>query len=82
MSNFGKIKRISDDRLMPCPFCGEDGEVVIYTKSDGIEKYYVGCTNEKCGCELVRDPFYDLDKCMEAWNTRRLVKEDGQWVVK
>ena len=73
-------RSFKDNRLLPCPFCGEDAEVGWYTEEGKKDKYYVGCCSSGC-CEL-NDVFYDLNRLIDAWNNRRLVKEDGQWIVK
>lgn len=73
------FKTIKTDRLLPCPFCGEDAEIG-WCKEDGKhERFYVGCSRDNC-CELDQ-AFFDLDKCIDAWNTRKLIKEDEKWII-
>lgn len=67
---FSRIKNFADDRLLPCPFCGEDAEIGWYKDGDK-DKFYVGCSNDKCGCEITgAEPFYDLEKAISVWNKR------------
>lgn len=70
-------KRIDDNRLLPCPFCGEPAAIWYFPQHDRPllkEAYYVGCTNDNCGCEIEKPgAFKSLDEAVEAWNRR--VKE-------
>ena len=67
---FSKIKNFKDDRLLPCPFCGEDA-VIGWYNDDNREKFYVSCSNDKCLCEVTgQEPFKDLDTTIKVWNTR------------
>ena len=67
------MKQIDDPRLLPCPFCGEDA-AIWYFPIDGLrnhESYYVGCTNNNCGCELEHTGGYrTLEEAIEKWNRR------------
>lgn len=53
--------------LLPCPFCGGDGEMACFT-STSRERWYVGCSQENC-CEIDR-PYASREKAIEAWNHR------------
>lgn len=66
--------RIDDNRLLPCPFCGEPAAIWYFPTHDRPilkEAYYVGCTNDNCGCELEHPGGYkSLDDAVCAWNRR------------
>lgn len=67
------MKTIRDDRLKTCPFCGEDAEIGYFPPDESInarERFYVGCSNEECGCELIDREFKTLDAAIMAWNRR------------
>lgn len=72
-------KRIDDNRLLPCPFCGEPAAIWYFPQHDRPllkEAYYVGCTNDNCGCELDHPgAFKSLDDAVSAWNRRPLEQE-------
>lgn len=67
--------RIDDKRLLPCPFCGEPAAIWYFPQHDRPllkEAYYVGCTNDNCGCELDHPgAFKSLDDAVSAWNRRK-----------
>ena len=66
--------QIDDKRLLPCPFCGEPAAIWYFPQHDRPllkEAYYVGCTNDNCGCELDHPgAFKSLDDAVSAWNRR------------
>lgn len=68
-------KQIDDNRLLSCPFCGEPAAIWYFTQQDRQilkEAYYVGCTNDNCGCELEHPgAFKSLDDAVSAWNRRK-----------
>ncbi len=68
------MNKIDDERLKPCPFCGEDAAIWYFPQHDRPllkEAYYVGCTNDNCGCEIEKPgAFKSLDEAVEAWNRR------------
>lgn len=71
--------RIDDNRLLSCPFCGEPAAIWYFPQHDRPllkEAYYVGCTNDNCGCELDHPgAFKSLDDAVSAWNRRPLEQE-------
>ena len=74
------------NKLKPCPFCGEEGRIIIKTEgtfSDfGLYRSMVRCA--ECGVIVDRyekTPYAAEDRAIEAWNTRaertcRMVKPD------
>ena len=68
------MNKIDDERLKPCPFCGEPAAIWYFPQHDRPllkEAYYVGCTNDNCGCEIEKPgAFKSLDEAVEAWNRR------------
>lgn len=72
--------------LLPCPFCGEGGEMSYYTreKSPDPAGYMVEC----CSCSAHGEPFevqgempdrveYTKRKASDAWNTRAHHRGEG-----
>ena len=80
--------QIDDKRLLPCPFCGEPAAIWYFPQHDRPllkEAYYVGCTNDNCGCELEHPgAFKSLDDAVSAWNRRHKTPEQepktGEWI--
>lgn len=57
------------DKLMPCPFCGEENIFVGIDcrLMDGDSKQYsVRCSN----CYIGTIPYYDRNEAIKAWNRR------------
>lgn len=68
--------------LLPCPFCGEEAELAEY-KGKETSRWYVGCTNEKCGAELeLTGGFATRIQAEKSWNSRhdlRITAVIGKW---
>ena len=66
--------QISDKRLLPCPFCGEDAVIGYFKANEQIrarDAYYVGCSNDHCGCEIEHSGgFRTLEEAIGWWNRR------------
>lgn len=57
---------MSDERLLPCPFCGGEAKVAHeYTEAWKLE--YVMCF--RCGCST--PPAISEDTVIQIWNTRK-----------
>ncbi len=65
---------IHDKRLLPCPFCSEDATIGYYAADERLnakDAYYVGCSNDHCGCEIEHQGgFKTLEDAVSAWNRR------------
>ena len=68
------MTQINDPKLKPCPFCGEDAAIWFYPASERLncsDSYYVGCTNDNCGCEMEHQGGWKTyDDAVNAWNRR------------
>lgn len=53
-----------------CPFCGGEGEVHEYNSF----WYKAGCNNQKCFLYITAQVFNSKEKAVEAWNTRKPMK--------
>lgn len=66
--------QINDPKLLPCPFCGGDAALWYFSGTDrptSGEAYYVGCTNDHCGCEMEHPGGWKTaEAAREAWNRR------------
>jgi hypothetical protein len=60
-----------EQELLPCPFCGHDGE--LFDDRDGVT---VLCTNAACG-EVRPKPFPTDEAALAAWNTRIASQSEG-----
>lgn len=59
---------MDDNKLLPCPFCGDTYIRVHFTKGCN---YVVGCNSLGCVCLYTEGKlFNDVDKAVEAWNRR------------
>lgn len=68
------MTQINDPKLLPCPFCGEDAAIWYYPASERLNRsdsYYVGCTNDHCGCEMEHlGGWKTYEDAVNAWNRR------------
>lgn len=68
------MTQINDPKLLPCPFCGEDAALWYYPASERLNRkdsYYVGCTNDNCGCEMEHlGGWKTYEDAVNAWNRR------------
>lgn len=68
------MTQINDPKLLPCPFCGEDAAIWYYPASERLnckDSYYVGCTNDNCGCEMEHSGGWKTyEDAVNAWNRR------------
>lgn len=70
---------MSETKLLPCPFCGEEAELIdkieCYGHGDYEKEYYVRCSC--CGASI-SSGVYRLDDeskknhAIKAWNTRTI----------
>ena len=59
---------MSDEKLLPCPFCGGEAELMRFPKCD--RKYVVICENKQCMAS-VGNYSYTKEEAIKAWNTRK-----------
>lgn len=68
------MKTIYDNRLLPCPFCGEEAIIGYFPADERLAKreaFYVGCSNDNCACELEHPGgFKTLEEALAKWNRR------------
>lgn len=68
------MTQINDPKLLPCPFCGEDAAIWYYPAGERFtrkDSYYVGCTNDNCGCEMEHPGGWKTyEDAVNAWNRR------------
>lgn len=57
--------------LKKCPFCGE--EPIIKTVSGSA---YISCGNKNCYVHPMTEMYWDVQKAMRDWNTRKEEKKD------
>ena len=61
-------------KLLPCPFCGEEPQIVEikYQGCSSVEFYDIAC---ECGLSIGKQE--DLDDLIEQWNRRRATLAEG-----
>jgi len=56
-------------RLRPCPFCGDDAEVVVYYNSQLNElQYIVRCTSPSCFVAPQTEAARSMERAVAYWN--------------
>lgn len=60
------------DKLLPCPFCGEQPSISSYISESCNDRHLeVMCENEECGAsQYVGGEHLCDDRAINAWNTR------------
>lgn len=59
------------DELKPCPFCGEEGKIIVRKGKDGWrDRYSVLCDYEDGGCGAESGWYHYEAEAIEAWNRR------------
>lgn len=56
-----------NEELKPCPFCGGEAEIIIFSVEYGTVT--VGCTNEECDITMGKAFFTDKE-AIQHWNRR------------
>ena len=68
----GEENSMSKEKLLPCPFCGSEADIVINKTRQG-QTSNIMCTKCSCRKTLLKYPFYegDIEKdAIEDWNRR------------
>ena len=60
----------TEDRLKPCPFCGEEAILKRYFDSYEEIAFYVTCSGEFCEVSPITNDFKTEQEAIEAWNKR------------
>lgn len=55
------------EELKPCPFCGGEAEIIIFSAEYGTVT--VGCANEECDIAMGKAFFTD-EEAIRHWNRR------------
>lgn len=61
---------VSREKLMSCPFCGHEAEVIEY-KINGKIRYQVECVNDMCGVNPTTELAMREADAIRVWNERR-----------
>ena len=69
---------MTEPKLKPCPFCGNEPTIVIRKGKDGWrDRYSVLCDYEHGGCGAESGWYHYESEAIEAWN-KRTVENDGE----
>ena len=60
----------TEDKLKPCPFCGEEAILKRYFDSYEEIAFYVACSGEFCEVSPITNDFRTEQEAIEAWNKR------------
>lgn len=74
MSDNNKSRKVANEQLMPCPFCGERAYIIRHIFGDVTTATF----GVKCGfCYAQSDQYFDtMGEAVAAWNTRKEVKDE------
>ncbi len=68
---------MNDIKLLPCPFCGEVGEITDNSPDDQIDgipsSFQINCFNYDCDCGQV-EWYLSAEAAAAKWNRRSLLK--------
>lgn len=63
---------MNNKKLLPCPFCGGEAEIIINKSSQG-QTSMIKCSKCSCRKSLLKHPTYEGDiesDAIESWNKR------------
>ena len=60
----------TEDKLKPCPFCGEKAVLQRYFDSYEEIAFYVACSGESCEVSPITNDFKTEQEAIDAWNKR------------
>lgn len=60
--------------LLPCPFCGEDGEIARGDIDPGM--WQAGCSSPNC-CAIIGEEFENPEDAASRWNSRSKKANDA-----
>lgn len=60
----------TEDKLKPCPFCGEKAVLQRYFDSYEEIAFYVTCSGEFCEVSPITNDFKTEQEAIDAWNKR------------
>ena len=64
--------------LKPCPFCGEEGTIIVRKGKNGWrDRYAVLCDYEHGGCGAESGWYHYEEEAIEAWNRRAKDESEG-----
>lgn len=70
-----KLLRERKERLMACPFCGEEPEMTETVSSwSGTHYYSVACLSRECPVQPTTEEFLERDAAIGAWEKRSIQK--------
>lgn len=59
---------MSESKLLPCPFCGDEYNADAERRFDG--DFFVECGNMDCEVQPITNDFPTKGEAIKAWNTR------------
>ena len=67
-----KVKKMTDEKLLKCPFCGTDATYTDGEAPNGDTIFFIGCKQRGCVAYFLdnNNYFYSLENAIEMWNRR------------
>ena len=62
---------MSEIKLLPCPFCGGEADLVKYIGKLDCKKFAVECRNIECPTLPCTEWYLDKEEAIKAWNIRK-----------
>lgn len=62
---------MSKVKLLPCPFCGGEADLVEYMRKLDCKKFAVECRNIECPTLPCTEWHLDKEEAIKAWNIRK-----------
>lgn len=60
-----------EEKLLPCPFCGSEDDVKVFSRiSSGYKLYGIRCENKNCLVNTETVMFTTRDRAIATWNRR------------
>lgn len=66
---------MSDERLLPCPFCGGEAEIIEEGFLAEPDYFMIRCKDKNCTMRPKTDFYKDKSKVISFWNTRKPIEK-------
>ena len=77
-----ELERLKTLKILPCPFCGNVPEVVLFQDTFNRFKFGIDCNHENCPIQPFTAYCMDGEEAINDWNTRVYPVGDTGGMVK